>query len=332
MNLKNMSNESILRSIEIMRSALSGETFKSIAQRYRMTPTAIRARVMRLSRKLTETGAIADLHPSAMHYISGLRQDRERIEAALGHIELIESCAQRKARSTGHLSLKEVESIIQKAWMRSSAPLRDMALVHIALASGAKPIEIAQLRISDYLNWDGSVRMNSKMRVEISFNLRARPLYFKHPSLIRTIDAYLAERIESRNQCLASSMPCRGFDPKDPLFLDDSGNGFQVECIKGEFRDYYRCHPIQEVYRKIFTRTGRADITPLTIRRTVAVWLHNSGASLQQIGTLLGIADNKNVLKLLPNRPSLLELVSNLYPDIGIPEAAPFKGEAYQPG
>ena len=60
--------------------------------------------------------------------------------------------------------------MIHRAGLRTPTPLRDMALIHVVLATGARPLEVARLEIADYLEPGGAVRACSVMRAAVSVN------------------------------------------------------------------------------------------------------------------------------------------------------------------
>lgn len=70
-----------------------------------------------------------------------------------------------------------------------------------------------------------------------------------------------------------------------------------------------------DTYRKIFKRINMHGLSALTLRRTVAFRLDARGADEEQIGLILGITERQAVRELLPRRPDMVELMTDLYPD-----------------
>jgi integrase len=306
-----MLNESLVFSISLLRAILAGKTFKETALRSNLTPAAIRIRVRRLALYLHRFGALPELSPASLKYVSNLRENKDRIEAALTRAE------SDAAFSAGYRSRKKVvldndaiETIILRAGFRSQTPLRDAALVHAALATGVRATEVAKLQIQDYLNSDGSVRVHSTLGADTAFNCRPRALYFFHPGSVRAIDAYLNERLQKKNPPPAPDAPLRGFSPLEALFLNDDGEPFMEKHGKrGQNRQ------ILDTYRRILVRADIPGLNLMALRRTFAVRLLKQGASANEIKTFLGVSNVKNLLDLLPAPQSVADLMTGLYPD-----------------
>lgn len=169
-----MHSESTRLSIAILRAVLAGETYDTVAADYHLTRTAIEHRVKRLARLLQRQVGIDGFNPEATGYVHKLRAHKDDVEAALVRFEAGEL---RPPAQPQILTDKDVWTVIRRAGLRSPMPLRDMALIHIVLATGARPLEVARLEIGDYLNPDGSVRSCSEMRTEVSVNRKPRPLF-----------------------------------------------------------------------------------------------------------------------------------------------------------
>jgi len=303
-----------------MRGVLEGRTYKELAKPHRLSPAAVGNRVRDLAYRMHQAGQIDRLNPEALRFATNLRENKERIEAALERIES-EDALSPKAKPRPDLSFDDVQTIIRRAGMRSRSPLRDVALVQIVLATGIRPIEVARLQIQDFLNEDGTVRVCSRMRAKVAFNQRARPLFFMHSGSVKAIEAYLTDRLAKKKPHPASDAPFRGFAPDEFLFLNDVNRPYRLQSTRRDGRVYCISRQLLNTYRRIFTRINMPGISAQTLRRAVAVWLYKRGANENQIGTLLGIADRKNVRDLLPAPPSLAELVADLYPDMSEPSS-----------
>lgn len=66
--------------------------------------------------------------------------------------------------------------LLEKIARHRQCPLRDKALLLVLLSTRAKPLELAQLALGDYLDAAGQVRRTSVMRAEIAANDADRPL------------------------------------------------------------------------------------------------------------------------------------------------------------
>jgi integrase len=307
-------------SIAFMRAVLAGKTFQDIGNDHGLTGSAISQRIKSLALRLCTSGFLVDVNPAALNFVNKLREHKEQIEAALYRIESGDF-SPKTSPPKAVLSLREIIAVLHRASLRSVAPLRDVALVHIALMTGAKPVEVAMMRISDYLNPDGSVRDVSLMRASIAYNQRERPLFFQNSDSLSAIDAYLAQRRESQATRHAAY---RGFKPNERLFLNNAGKPFDIVCRQGEERRNYTSQEFVNTYTRILARSGIRSMRLQVLRRTLAHRMLERGASEEQIGALLGIADGKNIRKLLPLRPSLQDVMRDIFPlGTEIPAAHP---------
>lgn len=318
-----MLSESTRLSIAILRAVLAGETYDVVAATYGLTRTAIEHRVKRLAKLLQRQVGIAGLNPEATGYVHKLRAFRSEVEAALARFEAGETVP---AVLPQVLSDKDVRTMIQRAGLRSPTALRDMALIHIVLATGARPLEVARLEIADYLNLDGTVRPCSEIRASVSVNRKARPLFFRSAPVVKAIDAYLEHRLAQSERTPDTDVPYRGFAPADRLFLNDAGLPYVVHCNEVDGRPRFLCRQMLDTYRKIFKRINMHGLSALTLRRTVACRLNARGADEEQIGLILGITEKQAVRELLPRRPDMIELMTDLYVDIDFQLQVPLTG------
>lgn len=315
-----MHSESTRLSIAVLQAVLAGETYDIVAATYGLTRTAIEHRVKRLAKLLQRQVGIEGLNPEATGYVHKLRASRAEVEAALVRFEAGETAP---AAPPLILSDKDVRTMVHRAGLRSPTALRDMALIHIVLATGARPLEVARLEIADYLNPDGTVRSCSEMRASISVNRKVRPLFFCSATAVKAIDAYLERRLVESGRMPDFGALYRGFAADDRLFLNDAGLPYVVHCHKVEGRSRFLCRQMLDTYRKIFKRINMHGMSALTLRRTVACRLDARGADEEQIGLILGITEKQAVRELLPRRPDMVELMTDLYTDADCPAPPP---------
>ncbi len=318
-----MPSESTRLSVAILKAVLAGETYDAVAATYGLTRTAIEHRVKRLARLLQRQVGIQGLNPEATGYVHKLRAFRGEVEAALVRFEAGDTAP---AAPPQVLSDKDVRTMIHRAGLRSPTALRDMALIHIVLATGARPLEVARLEIADYLNADGTVRSCSEMRAPVSVNRKARPLFFRSAPAVKAIDAYLEHRLAESGRSTDADASYRGFAPHDRLFLNVAGLPYVVHCLEVEGRPRFLCRQMLDTYRRIFKRINMHGMSALTLRRTVACRLDARGADEEQIGLILGITEKQAVRELLPRRPDMAELMTDLYTDADFPLPQPLGG------
>lgn len=300
-------------SAALLRSVLAGHTYEVAARNHGLTRTAVERRVKSLVRDAVHQGLIEGLSESQLIYVRTLRSHRPAIESALE--TLVQRCAD-EAVTTGRpsgsgavpvLSADDVRVAVRRARLNTVTPERDAAMVLILLATGLRPLEVARLDVRDYLNADGSVRIDSVVRAEVAANHRARPLFFCSQAATEAIDAYL--RTRPQPGASVSGGRYRGLAPNDGLFLTEAGCRFLVEVVKAEGRERSLCQEIHYAYRKIFRRVGFPGLSALSVRQTVMDRLLRRGADEEQIGELLGIRELRPIKR---ERRRLEDLVQEL--------------------
>jgi len=290
----------------MLRRVLLGATYDSVAADYGITRTAVERRVKALAAGLCRSGGVAELGEGSVAFVKRLRAARESILA------LLDSPPRTAPRRDRILSMEEVTRGALHIRRRSAEPWRDVALFYLLFVSGARPLEVARLRVGDYLNPDGSVRRRSELPAQASLTGRARPLFFASKRLDEALDNYLGERVARGHGAGVSGLH-RGLDPASHLFLSSTGAPFAV-TVRGEGeRRRSLCRTMLETYRKLFRYARLEDLSALSVRRTVAARLFDRGADEDQVGLLLGIGERRAVRALVPRVPAdLSKLVVDL--------------------
>lgn len=295
-------------SIAILRDVLDGATYESVAIRHGITRTAVEHRIKRLIKLIIVHVGIDGLAPHAAGYVRKLRERRNDVIAALNSFE----DGQRRAVPPLLLTDSDIQSIFTRLAARGfSEGSRDAALVHVAFATGARPLEVARLEIRDYLLPNGEVRKLSVMRAEASVNRVERPLFFQSAGAVAAIDRYLETRRSMHHT--ASNSIFRGYSPEDRLFLNDRGQPFDVTEIVIDGKRQHLCRQILDTYRRIFRRVGIDGLSPTVIRKNVAIRLYGRRADCKQIGEILGISDLQSIKRWLPPKLSLDQLMKELF-------------------
>ena len=130
--------------------------------------------------------------------------------------------------------------------------------------------------------------------------------------LDQALTPYLQERLD-QHLGLGEASTYRGLDPHSRLLLSPQGEGFRITPYGNPGQQRFLCRPILETYRKLFRHAELRDVTPLSVRHTVAARLYARGADEEQVGILLGIGDRSAVRELFPRpRPMLAQLVEEL--------------------
>jgi len=89
---------------------------------------------------------------------------------------------------------------------------RDVALLHVLFGTALCPTEIALLRVDDYLNDNGTVKRDWKVREAIAYNQRERPLFWVNKKVVACVDSYLEHR-RSVGLGVSSRDAYRGLQP-----------------------------------------------------------------------------------------------------------------------
>ena len=297
------------QAVDMLKAVIDGATYDAVANRFGVTRTAVERRIKAVAVQLSQVVGIDGLREEGIAFVHRLREHRGAIIIALSDFEPPEPYGPRQHRL---VSNEEIAQAVQRIKGRSNRPWHDQSLFYMLFATGARPLEIARLSVADYLTADGNVRRTSELRAEVAITGKARPLYFTSTRLDDVLDPYIKERVAQRLG-VASEGSYRGLDPSSCLFLSTEGEGFRIKPYGDQGQRRYLCRPILEAYRKLFRYAELRDVTPLSVRRTVAERLYARGADEDQVGLLLGISDRGAVREQFPRRkPTMAELVAEL--------------------
>lgn len=280
-----MNQDSLQIASRMLRALIAGASCDDVANEYGVSKSAVSQRVRLLASELQQIVGVVGIDEDASPTARMIREHGDSYLEALDHFvpeaALPFTEASHQAIST-HLAY-----LVQKIALHSRCVRRDTALLLTLFSTAAKPLEIAQLEVRDYLDPDGAVRVCSVVRAEIAMNHCERILYFRTEDTNAAIDAYLAERRQS-GQGTPLSLTYRGFHPHSRLFLARSGEAFQVKQT-GSHSHHYVCKEIHEIYRRIFALGGSSGINTALARRLAAHRLRVDGANPEEIGEALGV-------------------------------------------
>lgn len=170
-------------------------------------------------------------------------------------------------------------------------PARDVALLHVLYGTGMTATEVAQLEVADVLEERGEFRRRSEVRAAISFNGRARPVYWVNAKLCDALDAYFAERVKLGHGVTAWRSQWRGLAQLGPVFLTNDGRPFTLTTRKtGAGNTSRSCESLTQVVRKLHDQAGIEAAGATSARRTFGVRLHRAGYDLRHIREALGLA------------------------------------------
>ena len=177
------------------------------------------------------------------------------------------------------------------AGVTGQTPARDVALLHVLYGTGMTATEVAQLEVADVLDERGEFRRQSEIREAISFNGRARPVFWVNPKVCAALDAYFAERVKLGQGVTAWRSQWRGLVQLGPVFLTSDGRPFTLTTRKTSAGNTSRsCETLTQVIRKLHDQAGIEAAGATSTRRTFGVRLHREGYDLRHIREVLGLA------------------------------------------
>lgn len=198
----------------------------------------------------------------------------------------------------------QLRHALKVAAVTGQNPLRDVALLLLFYGTGLMPNEAGKLLVSDYVNANGKIRVESTVRAEISFNGKERPLIWASAKTCAAIDEYLALRLAKRQAITTNRAAYRGLDQNSCLFLAGDGEPFTLTPRKTRTGAVsYSCETLTEIMRRLHQQAGIENGNASAARRTFAVRLHRDGRSLKLIQELIGVSSLSAVKKLIEGDP-----------------------------
>lgn len=191
---------------------------------------------------------------------------------------------------------------------RTKMPERDAALVYVLLGTGLYPLEIARLRVSDYLTPSGAVKQVSALRRDVAVKGYERPLLWTNERLQAAVDEYLAFRVR-RGHLLGTGDRYRGLRPKSPLFLTNSG----APLLVSDGRGGESCTGLLSLIRKL-TLDANVAFTARKARGAFARRMYDLGGDDEQIRQLIGVKKRCEFYRLIGLDPATVDPASRLGP------------------
>jgi hypothetical protein len=302
-----MHARTIEQASDMLRAVLEqGQSFRQAAAPHGISRSTAERQVKALVRLAAMQTQIRSFRDADLGSLALLRTAREEVLQAVRRFDPAATVPARQTRSLGDLT-----EATRGVRCRSGNSNRDVALLLLVLSTGAKPLEIARLRVSDYVREDGSPRESSRGETPPGEGTFGRTLYFVNARLCKALDIYLEER-RGRGQWTSGVTAYRGLVPESMLFLTREGRPFQVTSRSaGDARP--RCPVLVAIFRSIFARAGMVGMTMQAARRQLAQRLQARGATDRQIGELLGIIHQRSVRRLLrQDAPSIERLLSDV--------------------
>jgi len=191
-------------------------------------------------------------------------------------------------------------------------PERDVALIHVLLGTGLYPLEIARLRVSDYLTPSGLVKLVSTVRPDVAVRGYERPLLWTNERVQASLNDYLAFR-KRRGHGVGTGERYRGMDPASPLFLTNSGEPFLL--VNAQRRE--TCTGLLTLIRKL-TLAANVVFTTRNARGAFARRMFDLGADDEQIRQLIGVKKRCEFYRLIGLDPDQVEPTARLQPLIRV--------------
>jgi len=143
-------------------------------------------------------------------------------------------------------------------------PERNMAIYMLGMRAGLRVGTVAQLKLSDILNSDGSLKDRVVARSEIMKGGKNSVLYFNHPELRQALENYLKVR--------------PNLAKVDTVFVTQKGTAFSPNTLSKSMLD-------------LFKKAGLEDVSFHGTRKTFATNVLKSGADIVALKTLLNHSD-----------------------------------------
>jgi hypothetical protein len=269
----------------MLRSMVAGASCEQIAGDFGVTKSAVSQKTRMLANDLQQIVGVVGVEEDESPTAALIRHHGDAYLEALEHF--VPDAASAWRGQVVELASCRLDQHIAKIARHSRCVERDAALLLILFSTAAKPLEIAQLEVRDYLDELGEVRIHSSIRSEIAVNGKERPLLFCDPTLTAAIDAYLVLR-RAEGMATHHKSAYRGLQPHSRLFLSRDGKPMAVKR-SGSGSQHLVCKEIHEIYRRIFAHAGHSGINTAMARRLAARRLHLAGASTEEIGAALGV-------------------------------------------
>lgn len=245
--------------------------------------------VVRLAASQTPIGRLNDLELGSLALLRAARDDVLRAVDAYD-----------PGRSSLHWnpdSNLELDSAARRVRIQSGNAARDVALLLLSISTGARPLEIARLRVSDYLDAAGHARDGTATEARPGGRCAAHRVSFAHARLRAALDAYLDER-KRHGLGVDGRAAYRGLRADSMLFLTKDGRPFAVKA-RACNDPHLECPVLGAVVRRVYAQAGLTSITTNVARRHLAQRLILSGATHAEVCDRLGLAHQRSVSRLV---------------------------------
>ena len=280
-----MDQDSLNVAANMLRALIAGASCETIANEYGVTKSCVSQRIRALANDLQQIVGVVDVDEDQSPTAALIRHHGEAYLEALEHFR--PEAVMMAQPGHQHRTEQALDQLISRIARHSRCVRRDTALLLTLFSTAAKPLEIAQLEVMDYLHPSGNVRIETAIRPEIAINRTARVFRFDDLRTNAAIDAYLAER-HAQGQGAHDDCSFRGLHPRSRLFLTRAGDAMVVKRT-GSGNQHLVCKEIHEIFRRIFAYGGVPGVNAAFARRLAAHRLYVDGARSEEIGRALGV-------------------------------------------
>ncbi|NCU67985.1 site-specific integrase (plasmid) [Acidovorax sp. 210-6] len=199
---------------------------------------------------------------------------------------------------------RQIEHLLKATAAYSRVPLRDTALLLVLYGTALSVTELATITVGDYLDAKGSVRIASKVRVDVAHNSEERPLFWSNKRIVAALDAYLAWRVERKQGITVKKGAYRGLDPESALFLTEDGGAYSLtkRALPSGVLSY-SCNSLGAYISRLHSNAGIEGGSAQSARRTFAVKQHRQGRDLVHIAAILGHKSVSTTKRLVEGDP-----------------------------
>ncbi|QBE66335.1 tyrosine-type recombinase/integrase [Pseudoduganella lutea] len=178
----------------------------------------------------------------------------------------------------------------------SRTPERDALVLLLAIHTGMRISEIAQVEVGDFLFPSGAIRQEVSLRAAVTKGCRQRCIYPTNRELIEALNDYLTLRLEKRWRMSDDSKKYRGLRSDSKLVLTFKGYGFSMNVKRrvsyaGEQVDYAACDALQSHVSKLYRDADIKGGSSHSGRRTMASRLLEQGHGIETLQLMLGHAE-----------------------------------------
>ena len=197
---------------------------------------------------------------------------------------------------------------------------RNLAIIWMSFGSALRVTEIANLKIRDVVQQDGSVKANFKLPAAYAKNSRGRLVFMLEEAQRKAIANYLQWRVANKRR-VCDSPDYLGLRSDSPLFLARGHTGFTFRVktytrADGTIAEYKVCSSMQQLISDIIKRIGVPGGSSHSGRRTFATRLADRGVDIQYIQYFLGhVVPQQSLTYIESNTPRLRNILKGAYGD-----------------